>query len=223
MPEYSASQAAALLGISEKTLLRRIKAGTVQAEKVALDTGGLAWRVTLDTGGKDNAIDNAPEPTGARAGTPFEHKPAEVEERKGQRAGTVPELLEERAGTAMDNATDNPSGEVLALLKSENAFLRGMVEQHQRSEAELRASLRAALAAMPKALPEGEKLEQAGAGTETSTPVVPEKEPIEAAQGAQSTPADQTVQVTKQSPQRGVQRRKLTAWQRMAARVLGIR
>lgn len=39
--------------------------------------------------------------------------------------------------------------------QAEISFLRGVVEQHQRSEAELRASLRAALSAMPKALPSG--------------------------------------------------------------------
>ena len=48
-----------------------------------------------------------------------------------------------------------PTGAVNELvdqLRTENAFLRGAVEQHQRSEAELRAALRKALEAMPKQL-----------------------------------------------------------------------
>jgi hypothetical protein len=39
--------------------------------------------------------------------------------------------------------------------REEIAFLRGLVEQHQRSEAELRAALREALRAMPKAIEAG--------------------------------------------------------------------
>jgi hypothetical protein len=49
-------------------------------------------------------------------------------------------------------------------LKEEVRFLRGLVEQHQRSEAELRASLREALKAMPKQLATGET------GSPTTTP-----------------------------------------------------
>jgi hypothetical protein len=91
-------------------------------------------------------------------------------------------------------------------LKSENAFLRGLVEQRDRDAAELRAALREALKAMPKAITAGN-----------------ESAPINAPQAGGSTPDDQTGAAVKQSPQRGAKRQKLTAWQRIGARLLGIR
>jgi hypothetical protein len=41
----SVTEAAARVGVSEKTLRKRIAAGTVEAEKIALDGGGWKWRV----------------------------------------------------------------------------------------------------------------------------------------------------------------------------------
>jgi hypothetical protein len=113
-----------------------------------------------------------------------------------------------------DACPDTQSDEVVALLKAENAFLRGMVEQHQRSEAELRAALRKALDAMPKALTSG--------STPNATPdeaATRENAP----QAPVTTNASQADAAPKQSTQRGRKPREMTAWQRIAARVLGIR
>jgi len=54
-------------------------------------------------------------------------------------------------------------------LKEEIRFLRSTIEQHQRSEAELRASLREALRAMPKQLEQGKAPEAAPRPLETPT------------------------------------------------------
>jgi hypothetical protein len=96
--------------------------------------------------------------------------------------------------------------ELLVQSREEILFLRGLVEQRDRDAAELRAALRSALNAMPKAITAGN-----------------ESTPIEASQARGSTPDDQTGASAKQSPQNGTQRKTLTAWQRVAARILGIR
>jgi hypothetical protein len=54
-------------------------------------------------------------------------------------------------------------------LKEEIHFLRSTIEQHQRSEAELRASLREALRAMPKQLEQGKAPEAAATAPEAPT------------------------------------------------------
>jgi hypothetical protein len=194
MPEpLTINQAAARLGISERTLRRRIKAGAVKARKVACEGGGTQLLIEVHsvpakvTRTPDTVPDN------------FESENANVPDTRAGQSDSVP---------------DTANGEVLALLKSENAFLRGLVEQRDRDAAELRAALREALKAMPKALPDGAKLEQVG--TE-------KREPIEPSQAASTTNASETAADAKQSPQRGAQAKKLAAWQRVAARILGIR
>lgn len=109
---------------------------------------------------------------------------------------------------AMDTATDTTTGALEAQAgheaghhdqrgedertrdREEIIFLRGLVEQHQRSEAELRAALREALRAMPKAI-------EAGSG---STPTVARED---APQRDESAPmANYTGKSAKSSPRR---------------------
>ncbi len=183
------SQAAARLGVSERTIQRRCKSGKLKAELVT-DADGEEWRIdpaTLPTGDaiSDDKVTTAPgEPAHSQKAPVTTQAPATGDD-------------------AADRVPTRDDARLLDQLQTENGFLRAMVEQHQRSEAELRAALRSALNAMPKAL------------TESA--------PIEAAQGAQSTPDDQTGAGAKQSPERGTQRKTLTAFQRIAARILGIR
>lgn len=78
---------------------------------------------------------------------------ATVTTERHESVGTLP------TGDAISDATSRvlESREELVLeLRDQVKFLRAAVEQHQRSEAELRAALRTALAAMPKAITEGE-------------------------------------------------------------------
>jgi hypothetical protein len=151
------AQASATLNVSEKTLLRRIKAGQIEARKEPLAAGGMAWRVHLDSSALDIGKDIAPEPEGTkteRAGTVPEAERTK-NGRDGHAKDSAPEVSIARAGTAKDTQRTEESNDLLAHLKEENRFLRGLVEQRDRDAAELRAALREALKAMPKALPEG--------------------------------------------------------------------
>jgi excisionase family DNA binding protein len=159
------SQAAARLGVSERTIQRRCKSGKLKAELVT-DADGEEWR-----------IDPATLPTGDA-------------------------ISADTADRVTPTVTTGDDGRLLDQLQTENVFLRAMVEQHQRSEAELRAALRKALDAMPLAITAGI-----------------ENEPIEAAQGAQSTPAKETTLAAKQSAPPRV----LRPWQRVIMRVIGAR
>lgn len=126
----SVSQAAAALGVSERTIQRRASAGQVPARKVSRRDGE-AWEVGLGA---------AIVPTGAANG-----------------ADSVLNLKEARALPTADTVPTVPprgadsSREVE--LKEEVRFLRGQLEEANRGQAELRAALRKALEAMPRALP----------------------------------------------------------------------
>ena len=56
-----------------------------------------------------------------------------------------------------------------------------------------------------------------------STPVVPEKEPIEAATTRENAKVKETTPTPIIGSQRGAQRRKLAAWQRAIMRIIGAR
>jgi predicted RNase H-like nuclease (RuvC/YqgF family) len=79
------------------------------------------------------------------------------ESKSKHKAPEVPDIRTPNAGHAPD--TSNAQRKEVERLESEVSFLRGLVEQHQRSEAELRAALREALKAMPKALEQGNAIE----------------------------------------------------------------
>jgi len=208
------SQAAARLGISERTLLKRIKGGEIEAEKRPIEGGGVAWRVLLnpDRAGSVSEAErkNAPE---VRRNS-FESETVPERKRAGSEIESAPEVSEPRAGTA-------PEAQLLDYLRTENEYLKTQVdawrlqaEAANRTASETSAALRKALDAMPKALPDGEKLGQAATETESrenapQPPIIP--------------PGDQTPAPPKQGAHRGAKPRKLTAWQRIGARLLGIR
>ena len=134
MNGLTVSQAAARLGISERTVQRRCKNGQLSAR---LDTtpDGAQW-----------LIDPATLPT--CAATTADKVPT------ANHSQNVP-----KAATGADTADKVPTGddsELLNHLRGENAFLRGLVEQRDRDAAELRATLRELTKAMPKALTEGD-------------------------------------------------------------------
>jgi hypothetical protein len=190
----SLSQAAARLGVSEKTLRRRIHAGEVEGEKTAMDGGGLAWRVRLDRlpdgGARDkcsqstlNVPEAVSEPSGARAGTVPElihSQTARDGSGMDKRAGTVPEVVPELSDSVPEPKTDSGQSTLTAHLLEENKFLRGALEARDRDAAELRAALREALKLSNRALPE------AGQSTLSSSNDGPESRAV-APQSAQST------------------------------------
>ena len=162
-PALTLSQAAAMLGISEKTARKRIAAGEIEGEKIALDGGGVAWRVYLDGASVPEAERNFTVP---RAGSEPEHTHSQNERNRSGMVSAVvsePEVTGTRAGSVMVNASEvlqaESTVEFLAHLKSENAFLRAALEARDRDAAELRAALRSALNAMPKQLEAGSTVE----------------------------------------------------------------
>lgn len=142
----SVAQASAAMNVSEKTLLRRIKGGKIKAKKAPLPSGGVAWRVRLDS-----AMDS--EQDTERTIAPEPERTQDKRENRAMDNGkdSAPELSGARAGTEKDSARS----ELLAHLKSENLFLRGLVEQRDRDAAEMRAALRKALDSAPRQLTAG--------------------------------------------------------------------
>jgi hypothetical protein len=140
------SQTAAALEVSERTVRRRCENGKLAARLTTTDSGA-AWEVSA-------AAVKAADAAAITADTLRTRSESESDE-----AAAIPTDTADSAPQAAAIAAD--SG-FLAHLQSENAFLRVAIEQHQRSEAELRAALREALRAMPKAI-EGEKLAEVGA------------------------------------------------------------
>ncbi len=188
--EYlTVAEAAARLGISTRAVQKRCANGSITAQRI-----GGQWQVLQLDAMRTDSHSKRTEPANERT----------IGREPNHELASQNELQNEPAAAAA----------LLAQSRDEVLFLRGLIEQRDRDAAELRAALRKALEAMPKALPDGGKLEQVG--TE-------KREPIAASQAASTTNASETAADAKQSPQRGAKPRKLTAWQRVAARVLGIR
>ncbi len=204
MPEaeyFTVSQTAALLGLKERTVQKRCAAGKLTAQLVSTPDGD-RWQI---------------DPANFDANEPPERERMDA---NGREQADAPELkanskAPEQAANDGEQVTRTDAN-VRALIAEKDARiedLRGQIdawrlqaEAANRTAAETSAALREALKAMPKQLTAGNR-----------------NEPIEAAQGAQSTQVKETSATVKQSPQNGTQRKTLTAWQRVAARVLGIR
>jgi hypothetical protein len=86
------------------------------------------------------------------------HKAPETPDIGTSDAGQVPDKIKPDAGHTPDIVPDTSQSRIEAQ-REEILFLRGLVEQHQRSEAELRAALREALKAMPRELGQGKPIE----------------------------------------------------------------
>lgn len=198
MPEYlTVAQAAAALGISERQARRY--AGRLAPDdrrEAGHEAGHMTGALV-----RLEAMQSEREKAAKRIKTDM--RPDVVKYEAGHMAG--------HDDRTPDMRPDAQSSEVLALLKSENTFLRSMLEARDRDAAELRAALRKALEVMPKALPDASTPNAENIGREDApqAPIIPS--------------GDQTNAAPKQSAPRGAKPRNLTAWQRIAARILGIR
>lgn len=197
------SQAAAAVGVSEKTLRKRIASGGIAAERVALPSGGWAWRVDADRLETSNRFQ-------PREGSVTEGLEG-VREAVGSAKDGVTELLSTDIPTASNRSAELPSPPLpsvsgvtagdestVALLREalarerENADRwRAQVEAANRDAAELRAALREALRLHQKALPEGSM----------STHVSAPQSPPMGAHGVQSTSGTVTPSTTANSVQ----------------------
>ena len=141
----SVARFASLEGISPKTVWRRAKSGQLEARKVAGGRGGFVWEIALNPTGQptDRPDKTDRTPSGQSEGD----KPVLRSEPTGQ-----PDKTERPTDRTATGQTDEVTARLLAHLERENAFLRASVEQHQRSEAELRAALREALKIAPRQL-----------------------------------------------------------------------
>lgn len=123
------AEVAQMEGLTVRAVQRRCQAGKYTTRRVAGEKGEV-WEIALSSlpvEAQRRANSSANE--GELQGEPFAHRSPNENEPREEGTGREKELREE----------------VL--------FLRGLVEQHQRSEAELRAALREALRAMPRQLP----------------------------------------------------------------------
>lgn len=123
------AEAAKILGVSPRSIQRRCQTGTLGARRVESKFGE-AWEI--DRAQVEKAALEASTPPRQRHDATPDKAPTEA-----RRVAPI---------------TEDLSARYIARLETENDFLRATVEQHQRSEAELRAALREALKMQPRQL-----------------------------------------------------------------------
>ena len=179
--------AAARLGVSPRTVRRRIERGELSGELAALDGGGRAWFVTLgesDNRPKDNRAarraDSVRTANGQRAATANGQRADSAANRSNEREKPRTDSVRPSERTACGQRADSErtaTGEREPTRREreqqeEISFLRSTIEQLQRDGAEVRAALRAALKlAAPQSAPQltaGDGIE-AGAASGAST------------------------------------------------------
>ncbi len=177
------AEAARHLKISERAIQRRCKAGKLHARLIPTPTGQ-QWEINAEkleraptattSADAQGADSNDRDDTGATTPT--------TETTQGTTETTL-KVATPATGTTPGADRDDRSRDTLtaALMSEKDARIvdlrgqleaaRAQIEQHQRAEAELRATLREALKAMPKALPAPDGAEsQQAAQTATNTP-----------------------------------------------------
>ncbi len=154
-PEVLGVAAVALiLGVSPRTVQRRCHAGKLSARRVLSDFGE-QWEIDRAEVEKAKAEATTTPPT--NAATTLRHVAPVSQSRPDDIPGEISQ--------SPTGKNEGLAARYIARLETENDFLRATVEQHQRSEAELRAALREALKAQPR---------QLTSGTPEAAPTVPE-------------------------------------------------
>lgn len=140
-----AGEAARLLGVSEKTVWRRAKAGALEARKVARGRGGFVWEIALEATGQptDRPDKTDRTPTGQNSASSSNSR---------LKATHRPDKTDRPTDRTATGQNEGMTARLLAQLEGENAFLRGVIEQLQRDGAETRNALRRALELAPKQL-----------------------------------------------------------------------
>jgi hypothetical protein len=204
------NQAAARLGISSRAVQKRCANGTLAARRVSTPAGE-RWEVEAA-----NLPANL-DASRARTDEPKGREPREPDAALNSESGRALDANRQAIGREPDANTRELIAEKdarIADLRAQIDAWRLQAEAANRTAAEASAALREALKAMPKALPDGEKLGQVG--TVSATRENAPQAPIIA-------PGDISPTAQKQGAQRGAKPRKLTAWQRIGGRILGIR
>jgi uncharacterized small protein (DUF1192 family) len=208
MPEYlTVSEMAARLGISARAVQKRCANGTLAARRVSTPAGE-RWEVE-----------------GANLPANQDASRARTDEPKGREPREPDAVLNSESGRALDanrqaigREPDANTRELIAEKDARIADLREQIdawrlqaEAANRTASETAAALRKALDAMPKALPDA------------STPNAEKTGREDAPQAPIITPGDVSPVAQKQAAQLRAKPRKLTAWQRIGGRILGIR
>ena len=156
----SVQEIALLEGLTERAIQKRCQRGYYVARSVEGEKGEV-WEIDA---GSIKARPNKSEPTANRSqlkAEPGAERTANRSRSDDERQAIIPLAISQKL---VDRDADE-----IARQREEIIFLRGLVEQHQRSEAELRASLRAALSAMPKQLTAGDAATPPSASVQTDT------------------------------------------------------
>lgn len=143
------AEAAARLSVSPKTVWRRAKSGQLEARKVASGRGGFVWEIALEATGRTERTPTARPDKSER--TPHGQSDGAAPASRSESTGR-PDKSDRQTDQTATGQPDEITTRLLAHLERESEFLRATVEQHQRSEAELRAALREALKAQPQQL-----------------------------------------------------------------------
>ncbi len=177
----SLAEAAVQLSVSEKTLRRRIKAGEIEAEKVPIEGGGLAWRVHLES----NALDNVPEAQWPNAThvpevvpeaqrTMIERESSALDTRTQTQRPNAPEGSDTRARSRAGHNQSGDNSELIELLRERLALadarerqMNLQIEAANQQAATATAALREYLKVQAKALPSGEAQGESSTRNET--------------------------------------------------------
>ena len=207
---------ASALGISERAVQKRCAAGKLAARRIETPQGA-RWEIDANqvtrTGEPSARTLDASQDANQRTDEPIGREPANQTSKV--HAQTHPnELANQRTEPREPDASQSNAQTALnAHLLEENRFLRAAVEQHQRSEAELRAALRTALAAMPKALTDGESSTRNEADTSREV----------RSESPKSEPMGKDAPVTKNAAQSGLRGEGLRDLRTILRKILGIR
>ncbi len=200
MSDYlTVSEAAARLKVSERTIRRRCETGKLKAELQPTATGS-AWRIEADSCGQVRPY--------VRTGAAIAADSVSSENQTQSRLDSADTAANssDRCGQAAAIGADTER----ALGRLEGMALSGLEKSIAQAVENAVALAIAPLADEIRALRlQVEKLEKQGRENAPQAPII--------------APGDQTPAATKQSPQNGTQRKTLTAWQRIGARILGIR
>ena len=179
----STSEAAAALGVSERTIQRRAAKGELTARKVATPDGE-KWEIQLSAASGATSVPTVP---------PTVPPPIHAQNRvSGAKVPpSVPPQVPPSDAIQDRRELDAMRAQLVEQLKGENQFLRAALEQRDRDAAELRAALRKALEIAPRQLTSGD-----GAGAaKTQSSMIPNP--------PQSAMVDDEQQPDQQAPTRG--------------------
>lgn len=173
------SEAAQILGVTTRTVQRRIDSGEIKT--IEVDGTRFVCLSTPDSAPTDSApvAQTAPmqTPPAPIAVAPIAQTAPVAPPQPAPISAPVPISAAAPAVAPTNSFADDMAARYVSQLERENTFLRSQIEAHARAEAELRTALREAMRAMPKALNEGGERPIASASypipAETETPLPP--------------------------------------------------